>query len=123
MVRFYDNNTILVNNYHADDNPEFQKKLKRVIRDSGLTVIQIHYDPYQNPNFDDATGIYINYLHMNSVIVLPTFKMKTDDAAVRQFEDLFPDHKIYSVDSRSIAKDWGILNCITWNILRTNNAC
>ena len=44
--------------------------------------------------------------------------MKENDEFVRQFEYLFAGQTIVTVPSNDIANAGGILNCITWNILK-----
>ena len=115
MVRFIDNDTVLINNYSKE-----KTSLKRTIRmslyNAGLEYIEVPYNPYANKKALDAKGIYINYLQMNGFIVVPTFEMNEDDETVKLFEDVFKGQSIKSIESKEIAKEGGILNCITWNI-------
>lgn len=73
-------------------------------------------NPYNNLSNDDACGIYINYLGMAGLIIVPTFGMKEDEEAVQIIRQLFPNYKILTLNSSEIAKKGGILNCISWNI-------
>ncbi len=52
---------------------------------------------------------------MQNTVVIPTFGIKEDEIAVRQFEELFKGQTIATIDSNEIADNGGILNCITWN--------
>lgn len=115
MVRFLDENTVLVNDYSIEK-PEFQRAFLIALDNAGLDYIEIPYNPYNNISDDDATGIYINYLQMKDVIFLPVFGLEEDEKAVNQIEKLFPAHKIVPVKSNEIAKEGGVLNCISWNI-------
>jgi agmatine deiminase len=115
IVRYYTDDTVIVNRYNPKDNEGFQKRLKTALKSHGLKTIEIPYNPYQNSSIDSADGLYINYLQMENFILLPTFNKKDDEIAFRQFEQLFPGHTIKTIDSRQISKDGGVLNCITWN--------
>ncbi len=115
IVRYYTDDTVIVNRYNPKDNEGFQKRLKTALKSHGLKTVEIPYNPYQNSNVDSADGLYINYLQMEDFILLPTFDKKDDEVAFRQFEQLFPGHTIETIDSRQISKDGGVLNCITWN--------
>ena len=53
---------------------------------------------------------------MKQAVIIPTFKRKEDDKAIRILEQVFKGQTISTVDSNEIAKEGGILNCITWNI-------
>lgn len=116
IVRYYNNDTVLINNYKLADKKNFQKRMDKELRNNGLRTIEIPYNPYDNSNYDSADGLYINYLQMENLIILPTFRKKEDERAYSQFEQLFPGQIIETIDSREISGDGGVLNCITWNI-------
>lgn len=116
MLRFYDNNTVLLNDYSKEDK-EFQLSVRMALHNAGLSYIEIPYNPYGNLKNDHAHGIYINYLQMSQAIVIPVFNMKEDDEVVKLFERLYPRQTIRTVESSEIASEGGLLNCITWNVL------
>lgn len=115
MIRFIDNKTVLINNY-TKEKQEFQRAFQIAINNMGLDYIELPYNPYQNSNYNQANGDYINYLQMEQAILVPVFGIKEDEEAVRQFERVFAGQTIATVESNEIANDGGILNCITWNI-------
>ena len=117
MVRFYDSNTVLINHYSKKD-MEFQLHFRMALHNAGLDYIEIPYNPYENTKDKNANGIYMNFLQMQQAIIIPTFGIKEDDAVVKQFEELFKGQQVATVDSNDIAYEGGILNCITWNILK-----
>ncbi len=116
MVRYYNDNTVLINRYRANDKPAFQKRFKTALRKEGLHLIEVPYNPYRNADYDSAVGMYINYLQVKDLVVVPTFGLLEDELALRQFEDLFPFCDVVGLESRVIAVQGGVLNCITWNI-------
>lgn len=116
VIRYYDNETVLINGYKPTDKRGFQNRLTKELKNQGLRAIEIPYNPYDNGNYDMADGLYINYLQMDNFILLPTFEKKEDEKAYRQFEQLFSRQTIETIDSRDISVDGGVLNCITWNI-------
>jgi agmatine deiminase len=115
MVRFLDDNTVIINDYAKEDKA-FKRAFLIALDNAGLDYIEIPYNPYNNKKDSQANGIYINYLQMEGVVILPVFGQKEDELAVKQFETLFKGYRIETVDSNEIAKKGGILNCITWNI-------
>ena len=117
MVRFYDKDTVLINDY-SKEKPEFQRRFRLALHNAGLKCVEIPYNPYGNKTNMHANGEYINFLQMKQGIVLPVFGMAEDDKVFRQFEQLYPGVSITTVDSNEPAYDGGILNCITWNILK-----
>lgn len=116
ILRYYKEDTVLINEYPVDRLKDFQKKLINKLRIEGLKTIKIPNKSFQNENSISATGLYINYLQMNNFILLPTFGLKEDELVMRQFEQLFPSYTIRTIDSIDISKDGGVLNCITWNV-------
>jgi agmatine deiminase len=121
ILRYYDNETVLINSYKPTDKREFQRRLTKELKNQGLRTIEIPYSPYDNANHDMADGLYINYLQMDNFILLPTFEKKEDETAYRQFGQLFSGQAIETIDSRQISADGGVMNCITWNIKISEN--
>lgn len=117
MVRFLDENTVLINDYSKEKN-EFQIALNSALYNAGIKTMSIPYNPYLNKNYTMARGEYINYLQMKNLIILPIFGMKEDEEVVRIFERIFVQETIQTIDCNEIGKKGGLLNCITWNIMR-----
>jgi agmatine deiminase len=115
MIRFVDDNTVLVNDF-SKEKPAYQKLLKTALLKMGLDYITMPYNPYNNRTNTHANGIYINYLQMEKLIVLPIFGLKEDEHAVKLMETLFSGYTIATIDSNEIANHGGVLNCISWNI-------
>jgi agmatine deiminase len=115
MVRFIDNETVLVNDYSKEPTV-FKRSFERALHNSDLNYIELTYNPYRNAKHIQANGIYINYLQMEGTIIVPTFNIKEDDYALITLEHIFPGQKIIPIESNEIAKQGGILNCISWNI-------
>ena len=118
MVRFLDYKTVLVNKY-SNQEAEFERAFYKSLKDAELEYIEIPYSPHKT-SYTSAKGIYMNYLQMEDLIVLPTFGIKQDDDAVKLFENIFKGVAIRTVNSNEIAKDGGVLNCISWNVTKDN---
>jgi len=117
MVRFIDEQTVIINDY-KQEKKEFYRAFEIAIHNTGLDYMKIPYNVYGNKSNDQANGDYINYLQMENTVIVPTFGIEEDDEAIKQFETLFAGQTIATIDSNEIANDGGILNCITWNILK-----
>jgi len=115
MVRFVDDKTVVINSYPKKEK-QLEIKLKDILSKSGLNYVEIAYDLSANKKNIQANGIYINYLQMDGIIVLPIFNIQSDEIAVKQFEGIFSGKTIKTIECNSIANDGGVLNCITWNI-------
>ncbi|MDF2157292.1 agmatine deiminase family protein [Algoriphagus sp. CAU 1675] len=117
MVRFIDEHTLLANDFSREEK-EFYEAFEIALHNTGLEVVYLPYNVYQNPNNNYANGDYINYLQMRQGIFVPTFGLPEDEKAIQVIETCFPDQKIIPIESNDLAKDGGILNCISWNIFK-----
>lgn len=115
MVRFVDRNTILGNKL-ADECKYWQKGMQKVIDTYNLTYIDVPFitdikDP-KHPG--SAIGIYVNYLEVNDLIVMPIFNRDEDRQVLEILQRTFPNKIIETIDYNDVAKEGGILNCTTW---------
>ena len=115
MVRFVNRNTIVGNN-RAGEYKYWQDGIKKVIDTYNLTYIDVpcvmsKKDP-KHP--DSAIGIYVNYLEVKDLIVVPEFGFKEDKEAVAVLQKAFPDKQIETINYNDVALEGGLLNCTTW---------
>ena len=120
VVRFVKSNLVFINNYSGKD-IKFREVLINVLNKSKIKFIELPYNPYKNKTHLDATGIYINYLEVGKVIFVPVYGMKEDEEALEIFRKVFSKKVIVPVRSNSIAKQGGVLNCISWNLKIKNS--
>jgi len=119
MVRFIDEDTVLVNQYPINQGyQDFGYSLRWSLRNAGLHYVEFPYTSWQNGDENDATGCYINFLEIGNYIFYPVFAQHADQLALIQLQNVFKDREIIDIDCREIAKRGGVLNCATWNILR-----
>jgi len=115
MARFIASDTVLINDFSKEEQKDYIDFLG-ALHNSGLKWTTFPFDPYDNEDFDDAAGLYLNYLELEKHIVLPIFGKRTDNKAIEKSKELFPDKEIIAVKSNEPAKHNGIINCLTWNI-------
>lgn len=119
MIRVISDNHVLLNNY-----PDIKKykKLKGMIIEEldkeNISYRLLPYTSYDNEKADDATGCYINYLELSHVIFVPVFGIVEDELALKTVAETFLGKKIVPINCSELAKEGGVLNCISWNILR-----
>ena len=58
-------------------------------------------------------GSYVNSYYANGIVVLPVFDDPHDEAAVKTYEQLFPERRIVTVPGREILLGGGNVHCIT----------
>lgn len=119
MVRFINENTVLINQYPNDKTyQDFGYNLRWSLKNAGIDYVELPYTSWQNDNANDATGCYINFLEIGNYIFYPVFANHNDQLALIQLQKVFKDRQIFDIDCRELAKFGGVLNCATWNILK-----
>ncbi len=114
MVRFVNGNTILGNQL-AGDYKYMQEGMQKVLETFNLTYIDIPYFQDKDPKHPySAIGIYVNYLEVNDLIVLPVFGRDEDNQVVEILHKTFPNKQIETINYDEVAKEGGLLNCTTW---------
>jgi len=118
MIRFVDENTVIGNEL-SEDSQTFQDKMKRAMRLANLTYVEFPYFNYKiKGNTDHAIGVYLNYLEVGNLIVMPVFGVSgnRDNEALAKLKEIFPNKTIETIDYNDVALTGGILNCTTWVI-------
>jgi agmatine deiminase len=117
MVRFLENNNLLINDYSQEKNKSFARSFKTAILNTGLDYIEIPYNPYSNKKYDSARGIYINYLDLKQAVFVPVFDLPEDQKVIDHFVQLF-NKPVVPVLANEIAEEGGLLNCVSWGVRR-----
>jgi agmatine deiminase len=116
MVRFVNRDTLLGNN-RADEYKYWREGIQTAIDKYGLTYIDIpFFEPKDSKHPLSAVGIYVNYLEVNNLIVLPVFGRDEDKQAVDIIQNAFPERVVETIDYNEVAFEGGLLNCTTWVI-------
>lgn len=115
MVRFVNRNTILGNRL-ADEYKYWQNGMQKVLATYNLTYIDIPFlTDMKDRNYpESAIGIYVNYLEVNNLIVVPRFNRDEDKQVVEILQKAFPNKHIETIDYSEVAREGGLLNCTTW---------
>ena len=121
IIRFIDSKTVLINEFPINGTKkeiEFGINLRSILQKENLEYYELVADYSNNQNDFQANGLYINYLQMQGVVFVPIYKMTADEVAVKTMEQIFKGNKIETIDCNVIANEGGVLNCISWNILK-----
>jgi agmatine deiminase len=117
MVRFIDHDTILGNN-RSDEYKYWTNGIEKVLKDYNLKYFDVpffySYKDSKHPNH--AIGVYVNYLEVGNLIVLPVFEVEgnKDAEAIAAFKQIFPDKIIETINYNDVALEGGVLNYSTW---------
>ncbi|MDE7086538.1 MAG: agmatine deiminase family protein [Prevotella sp.] len=119
MVRFVNEDTVLGN----DLNSEYKyicDGINKACSENGLNYINVPFfeQKYEKSHEMNAIGIYVNYLEVDNLIVLPKFNVdgNRDEETIELFKKIFPDRIIETIDYNEVAIEGGLLNCSTWTI-------
>ena len=117
MVRFVDHDTLLGNN-RSDEYKYWTNGIEKVLKDYSLKYIDVpfFYSYKDSKHPDHAIGVYVNYLEVGNLIVLPVFEVEgnKDEEAIAAFKQIFPDKIIETINFNDVALEGGVLNCTTW---------
>jgi len=119
MVRFINQNTVLVGAYETDyiEGRVFMDKIANQLK-TEFEVIRIYNQSpkKQSPDeFASAFWNYINYLQVGNTIFLPQYGIVDKDKAAFNTLDKYFNVVPVSKDIDKLSKLGGVLNCITWN--------
>lgn len=119
MVRFVNKNTILGNRL-ADEYKYWREGMQKVIEQYGLKYIDVPFlTDLKDPKHPiSAIGIYVNYLEVDNLIVLPVFGRDEDQQVIDILRDAFPGKAIETINYNEVAQEGGLLNCTTWVVKR-----
>lgn len=116
MVRFVDKNTILGNNLDAEFK-YWRVEMENVIAKYNLKYIDVPFFEPKDPKHPlSSIGVYVNYLEVNNLIVLPVFGRDEDTQAIDVIQKTFPNKTIETIDYNDVALEGGLVNCTTWVI-------
>ena len=63
-----------------------------------------------------AVGNYLNFIHVGTVIVFPTYGKEANEKAREVLRTTFPGFHLLTLESRRLAAEGGVLNCICWTV-------
>lgn len=108
MVRFVSDTHILVNSQYPKT---FKQKLHAVLKENGFKVTELQV----KENTKYAWG-YINFLHLDSLIIQPSIDKSNDTYVKEQLEILYPNVTVELCDAKALVKDGGVFNCVSWEL-------
>ncbi|HET6559773.1 MAG TPA: agmatine deiminase family protein, partial [Prolixibacteraceae bacterium] len=58
-------------------------------------------------------GIYVNFLLLEDIIIMPGYKNDTDEIAAEKLKKLY-HRTVKTIKATELAKQGGMINCVTW---------
>lgn len=120
MVRFIDNDTVLLQGYYKTRKDLFEDGFIENLLDS-LEENHLKYE-FLNIDYPEKINVkfaYLNYLQTKDVILLPSVGIEEDDQRLEaEIMKYFPGYKdrIRKIKMNTIINKGGALNCISWTI-------
>ncbi len=121
ITRFVNAETVItaIETRTGDENFEpLQQNLKllksmRLLNGKQLNIIElpmpdaVYYDDRRLP------ASYANFYICNSAVIVPVFRCKNDNVALKIIEEAFPDRPVYDIDSYDIICGLGSFHCLS----------
>jgi len=102
------------NNYRRKLIEQWYYAFKMTLYNSDLDFEELEtiIDPKNKPS--DAFGIYLNFLLLKDLILVPGFDHEIDGTVRLNLKDIYRRDAI-TVQVKELAKRGGIINCVTWS--------
>jgi agmatine deiminase len=117
MIRFIDDNTVLLQGYYEGYDERFKQKLFGELEQNGIKWKMLKFDVQEE---DEQNWAYMNFLQTKDIILMPLLNIEEDEQAFRQMSECFPEYskrdRIKQIDMAEILKGGGALNCISWTV-------
>ncbi len=113
LARWLDDRTILLSN-PVKEKDYYTKNLLSKLKNEKINVEIIENNTHLNSSYSSAKGCYVNYIELDKKILFPIFNVKSDEISFNRIQSLFPTKSIICINSNAIAKDGGLLHCISW---------
>ncbi|MCF3109516.1 agmatine deiminase family protein [Niabella sp. CC-SYL272] len=120
-IRFVNEDTVLAvveedkndeNHLLLQQNLE-QLKAMRLLNGKQLNIIELPMPEAVIWEDQRLPASYANFYIANQAVIVPTFRSKYDDKALRIIEAAFPDRKIVGIDSTEIIWGLGSFHCLS----------
>jgi agmatine deiminase len=119
VVRFVAEDRVFINDYSGVD-PAYGAKVRKLLERHGLEVeaLPMFEEKRKRRGGDllSAVGLYINYLRVGDVVVIPAYDRPEDEAALEKIRHVMPAARVFQLQCRNLAEKGGVLNCVSWTI-------
>ena len=109
MVRNLGEGHLLLNCY-SDIDKKFSKVLNKSLGDR-FEISELSYGNKAR----EKSWCHINYLELQSVVLVPTASLASDSLALKQIEQ-FKGKKCIPVQMANVVREGGALHCISWSL-------
>ncbi|HEY0678163.1 MAG TPA: agmatine deiminase family protein [Chitinophagaceae bacterium] len=120
-VRFVNEDTVLtvIEDNKADENYELlqlnlrQLKQMRLLNGKQLNIVELPMPDLVIYEDQRLPASYANFYIANSSVIVPTFRCKKDEMALRIISECFPGRNVIGIDSTEIIWGLGSFHCLS----------
>lgn len=121
ITRFINEDTVItmvetdekdVNFQHLKENISALKKM-RLLDGKQLNIIELPMPSAVIYNNTRLPASYANFYISNSSVIVPTFRCKNDDVALKILSECFKDRPVIGIDSTEIVWGFGSFHCLS----------
>ncbi|MGE4384209.1 MAG: agmatine deiminase family protein [Arcobacter sp.] len=111
MVRWVNENTILINDFSIESKT-FNDKLLKVLKTHNLNIKTMKYS---NTFFTKERnwGAYLNFIKIDNLLIVPIYGISEDILAINQLKNIYENCTIETIELNEIIDVGGAINCIT----------
>ncbi len=132
LVRFIDDKNVLINDlkgldqkmkdeastYEQELYDRWKNNFELSLHLAGFKIHKLTCEAHHNSNEKSAKGIYLNFLKLDDMIIMPEYEGdKFQSANSKAKEEIclhYPKKQIISVKADKLSDEGGIINCVTW---------
>lgn len=125
LARFVSRETIVYlkcydkSDEHFQELEKMEKELKSFKNING-DLYKLIPLPLTKPIYKDNKRLpasYVNFLIINSAVLLPIYKDESDKMVIEIFKNIFKDREIIPLDSRRLIEQGGSIHCSTMQVI------
>ena len=125
LARFAPHNQIIFQGCQDEGDPHFQSlnAMKKELQhcrnqcDLPFNLIELPFPAAQyGTNNERLPATYANFLIINKAVLVPTYQVAQDKAALALFIKAFPNYQIIAINCQPIIEQYGSLHCLTMQL-------
>ena len=111
MVRWIDENSVLVNDF-SNESKTFNQKLLKILNNHNLNIKSMKYsDTFFTKKRN--WGAYLNFIKIENILIVPVYGIDEDNLAINQIQNCFKNCIIEPIILNEIINAGGAIHCLT----------
>ena len=119
LARFVSEDTIMYvapppkEDEHYEALTKMEKELQNIAKEHNFKLIPLPFCDAVFYEDERLPATYANFLMLNGGVVVPTYGVSQDAAALKIFKEFFTDKEVVAVDCSTLIRQHGSLHCVT----------